>query len=612
MSVRGDCQVDFANNPKTFGRSENNAYLCTKLTKPNMKQIFTLVILMAMSLKLNAQATVATNFKATGNANPISGCVFCADPTALEYNGRLYVYGSNDSQEFVANGKGGENSYGKIKSLVVFSTDDLVNWTFHGTIDVAKLCSSWTGNPWYKGFMNSWAPSVTWRTTADGKDEFFLYFANTSHGVGVLTADSPIGPWKSPLKASLINRDTPGALPCNWIFDPGVMIDENGTGWLSFGGGDPNEKGTDIQPNNARIVKLKPSMIELDGSAIKIPAPYHFEASELNLLDGKFVYTYCSNWADRKDADWNKYKQEQNITVSKPDKCTMCYMVNDDPTNPDTWKYMGVIGPHPGSSPNNHSHLHKYQGNYYHIYHNGGLLEGMKNAKAVDSNASTYRSICLDQATVDEATQTISKVTLTTKGSAPLKPLNPYQLQQAETMASCGGVGYDDFKNIKTIPSKNTLGNDASENMYIKMKAGSWTSLRNVDFGETGARSFLFRTKGTGTFEIRKASKSAPIATMEFSSTDWEDHVMELDPAVFKGTFQFLFLVFTQAENVQFDAWQFYETAPSAITAIPDAATQPAARYDLNGRRLSNASSKGLVIEQYQDANGNTRTRKRF
>ena len=583
-----------------------------ELTKPNMKQIFTLVILMAMSLKVSAQATVATNFKATGNANPISGCVFCADPTALEYNGRLYVYGSNDSQEFIANGKGGENSYGKIKSLVVFSTDDLVNWTFHGTIDVAKLCSSWTGNPWYKGFMNSWAPSVTWRTTEDGKEEFFLYFANTSHGVGVLTADSPIGPWKSPLKASLINRDTPGALPCNWIFDPGVMIDENGTGWLSFGGGDPNEKGTDIQPNNARIVKLKPSMIELDGSAIKIPAPYHFEASELNLLDGKFVYTYCSNWADRKDADWNKYKQEQNITISKPDKCTMCYMVNDDPTNPDTWKYKGVIGPHPGSSPNNHSHLHKYQGNYYYIYHNGGLLEGMKNAKAVDSNASTYRSICIDQATVDEATQTISKVTLTTKGPAPLKPLNPYELQQAETMASCGGVGYDDFKNIKTITSKNTMGNDASENMYIKMKAGSWTSLRNVDFGETGARSFLFRTKGTGTFEIRKASKSAPIATMEFSSTDWEEHVMELDPAVFKGTFQFLFLVFTQAENVQFDAWQFYETAPSAITAIPDATAEPAARYDLNGRRLSTAANKGLVIEQYQDANGNTRTRKRF
>jgi len=578
-----------------------------------MKQIFTLVILMAMSLKLSAQNDAAVNFKKPGSVNPISGCVFCADPTALEYNGRLYVYGSNDSQEFVANGKKGENSYGKIKSLVVFSTDDLVNWTFHGTIDAAKLCSSWTSNPWYKGFMNSWAPSVTWRTTADGKEEFFLYFANTSHGVGVLTADSPIGPWKSPLKASLINRDTPGALPCNWIFDPGVIIDENGTGWLSFGGGDPNEKGTDLQPNNARIVKLKPSMIELDGSAVKIPAPYHFEASELNILDGKFVYTYCSNWANRKDADWNKYKQEQGITVSKPETCTMCYMVSDSPMEPDSWKYKGVYGPHPGSSPNNHSHLHKYQGNYYYIFHNGSLLQGMKdNDKSFDQNASTYRSICVAKATVDEATQTINKVDLNNPGVTPLKPLDPYQFQQAETMASCGGVSYEDFKNIKTITSKNTMGNDASENMYIKMAPLSWTAVRNVDFGETGAKSFVLRAKGSGTLEFRTGKNQDPIATIDFSSSTMEDLVFEVDPAVFKGTKNLFFLVFTQADNVQFDAWQFYETDPSAITAISDAATQPSARYDLNGRRLSNASSKGFVIEQYQDTNGKTRTRKRF
>lgn len=580
-----------------------------------MKLFVTLALLVAMSLKLNAQTTVATNFKPTGQANPISGCVFCADPTALEYKGRLYVYGSNDHQQFIKNGKKGENGYGDIKSLVVFSTDDMVNWTFHGTIDVAKLCSSWTGNPWYKGFMNSWAPSVTWRTTEDGKDEFFLYFANTSHGVGVLKASSPTGPWTSPLKASMINRDTPGVLPCNWIFDPGVVIDENGTGWISFGGGDPNEKGTDIQPNNALLAKLKPSMTELDGKPVRIPAPYHFEASELNVMDGKFVYTYCSNWANRKDADWNKYKQEHGISVSKPETCTMCYMVSDNPTDSDSWKYKGVYGPHPGSSPNNHSHLHKFQGTYYHIYHNGALLEGMKNAKAVDSNASTYRSICVDAVTVDEATQTISKASLTTKGVAPLKPLNPYQLQQAETMASCGGVGYEDFKNMKTIPSKNTLGNDASENMYIRMAPGSWTSVRNIDFGENGAKSFVLRAKGSGTFEIRMASKGQPVAMMQFSSTEMTDHEFEIDPAAFKGTKNFLFLVFTKADNVQFDSWYFSENDPTAISPVPDTSAQPSSRFDLNGRRLPADSKKvrgSLVIEQYQDANGTIRTRKRI
>ena len=576
-----------------------------------MKQIFTLVILMAMSLSLSAQNTnpAAVNYKKPGSVNPISGCVYCADPTALEYNGRLYVYGSNDHQQFIKNGKKGTNEYGDIKSFVVFSTDDLVNWTFHGTIDVAKLCSSWGS-----GFFRSWAPSVTWRhNETTGKDEFFLYFANWATNVGVLTADSPLGPWKSPLTRALVSGNTPGVNPCNWCFDPGVMIDENGTGWLSFGGGDPNDKGTDIQPNNAGIVKLKSTMIEVDGSAVKIPAPYHFEASELNMMDGKFVYTYCSNWANRKDADWNKYKEEHGITLSKPETCTMCYMVSDDPMKPSSWVYKGVYGPHPGSSPNNHSHLQKFQGNYYHIFHNGSLLQGMKdNDKSFDQNASTYRSICVAKATVDEATQTINKVDLNNPGVTPLKPLNPYELQQAETMASCGGVNYEDFKNIKTISSKNTLGNDASENMYIMMAPTSWTAVRNVDFGENGAKTFVLRAKGSGTLEFRTGKNQNPIATIEFSSTDWEDHVFEVDPAVFKGTKNLLFLVFTQAENMQFDAWQFYETAPSAITAIPDATAEPAARYDLNGRRLSTAANKGLVIEQYQDANGNTRTRPRF
>ena len=69
--------------------------------------------------------------------------------------------------------------------------------------------------------------------------------------------------------------------------------------------------------------------------------------------------------------------------------------------------------------------------------------------------------------------------------------------------------------------------------------------------------------------------------------------------------------MFTEATNVQFDAWQFYETAPNAISAVPTEATQPSAQYDLNGRRLQNANRSGLVIEQYQDVNGITRTRKR-
>lgn len=561
------------------------------------KKLFMTAAVMAACIQTNAQ-TLATEFKASSNNNPISPTVYCADPTALDYNGRLYVYGSNDHQQFIKNGKKGENGYGDIKSLVVFSTDDMVNWTFHGTIDVAKLCSTWSTSKWWRAFHNSWAPSVMWRTTDDGKDEFFLYFANNSHGVGVLKASSPIGPWTSPLRESLIGSDTPGAVTQGANFDPGVVIDGNGTGWITFGGLPP-EGANPLMPNTARIAKLKPSMTALDGSAIVLPAPYHFEASELNVINGKYVYTYCSNWSNRSDADWNTYKSQHGINVPKPETCTMCYMVTDNPTDPNSWVYKGVYGPHPGSSPNNHSHLHKFQGKYYHIYHNGLLLEGMKNAKATESNASTYRSICVDEVAVDETTQTVSKASLTAKGVSGIKYLNPYDLQQAETMGNCGGVNYEDFTNITKNTSISTLGNDASRNLQVKMKAGAWINQKRVDFGATGADKFTLRAKGTGTLEIRLGAKSLKtVATVNFASTDMKEQTIEVDPTQFKGTKSVYFVV-TAADNFYVDAWQFTEQGATGIQNIRHQTSDVRHQtYDLSGRRLSGAQQHhGIIIK---------------
>ena len=37
--------------------------------------------------------------------------IFVADPTSVEYNGRLYVYGTNDTQQLDSVGKYGKNTY---------------------------------------------------------------------------------------------------------------------------------------------------------------------------------------------------------------------------------------------------------------------------------------------------------------------------------------------------------------------------------------------------------------------------------------------------------------------------------------------------------------------
>ena len=82
-------------------------------------RLLTGCVLVCTAVLTNAQS-IAKSYKAASQGNPISPCVFCADPTALEFDGRVYVYGSNDHQQFIANGKKDSNGYAAIKPLVVF------------------------------------------------------------------------------------------------------------------------------------------------------------------------------------------------------------------------------------------------------------------------------------------------------------------------------------------------------------------------------------------------------------------------------------------------------------------------------------------------------------
>ena len=46
----------------------------------------------------------------------------------------------------------------------------------------------------------------------------------------------------------LVSQFTQGLGHCRAPFDPGAVIDDEGTGWLSFGGGGKVEVGTDYMP----------------------------------------------------------------------------------------------------------------------------------------------------------------------------------------------------------------------------------------------------------------------------------------------------------------------------------------------------------------------------
>ena len=103
-------------------------------------------------------------------------------------------------------------------------------------------------------------------------------------------------------------------------------------------------------------------------------------------------------------------------------------------------------------------------------------------------------------------------------------------------MASCGGVKYEDFTNIKKNGRINSLGNDASLNMQVNMKAGSWINVRGINYGEPGATKFTIRAKGTATIELRNGSSTrTKVTTFDFSSTEMEEQTFDVPANKLKG-----------------------------------------------------------------------------
>ena len=71
--------------------------------------------------------TVQTGYKQEDEFNPLYTQRFGADPGAMEYNGRLYVYMTNDIVEHEPDMSVKENSYQLIRTINCISSDDLVN-----------------------------------------------------------------------------------------------------------------------------------------------------------------------------------------------------------------------------------------------------------------------------------------------------------------------------------------------------------------------------------------------------------------------------------------------------------------------------------------------------
>lgn len=201
-------------------------------------------------MKKNLKVLLALVCGSVFSQNPVISQRYTADPTGLEYNGRLYLWTSHDLD--------GQERYW-MNDITCVSTDDMQNWTDHGEVFKAPDDMSWV--------TQAWAPSVV-----EKNGKFYLYTGDGNRSVNVSVSDSPSGPFKGVGGKPLITKETPNS-DVEWLFDPTVFIDDDGQAYCVFGGGPTKLQEDGSRRKNGRIIKLGDDLVSTIGEAVLIDAP---------------------------------------------------------------------------------------------------------------------------------------------------------------------------------------------------------------------------------------------------------------------------------------------------------------------------------------------------
>jgi arabinoxylan arabinofuranohydrolase len=497
--------------------------------------------------------SLGTSLKDYANHNPLITHDFGADPWALVYNDRVYLYLTGDSLQYDESGELVAEAYGLIRRLHVLSSADLVNWTDHGDIKIGGADGL---APWANGGNgNAWAPAAAYKVI-DGRARFFLYWADNSRGIGVLTATSPTGPWADPLKRYLISRDTPTCSEAEvvWLFDPAVLIDDDGTGYLYFGGGTDGKPAAD--PGTGRVVKLGNNMISLAEDPEVLTVPYLFEDSGINKIGDTYYYSYCTNWGTGGN----------NLGISSSQ---IAYMTSASPKGPFTFQKKILNAPNAmfsGTiSSNNHHAIFQFKDKWYIAYHTQTLEKLMKDAGVLPAqlphpttgvlqNDTRYRNSHIDEVTVNPD-GTIAEISGTMSGVTQVGRLDPYRATEAATIGAMAGI------NVKEDADA------VSQAVVTEIHSGDWLALYGVDFGDVGATKFSCRVKapltGLAAIQLRMDSQNgttAGYASIKLAEGetggDYSELTVDLSQPI-TGVHDLVFVFY--GEDWEFDQWQFIQ-----------------------------------------------------
>ena len=438
---------------------------------------------------------------------PLFQTKYTADPSPLVVGDTLFLYTSHDaSPEDIPDVNEKSSAGFFMYDWLLWSTTDMVNWTEHGAVASLK------DFPWRGRENGAWAIQ-----TVERNGKYYLYAPLHGHGIGVLEADSPYGPFKDPLGKPLVWDQS------NWYdIDPSVYTDDDGQAYMYWG-----------NPHTF-WAKLGEDMTSLTSGVTKLPhIPNYQEGPWFYKRNGHYYLGFASTCCPE----------------------ALGYAMSDSPTGP--WEWKGYIMKPTQRDRGNHPGIVDYKGHSYVFGQNYDLMHletfVHHERRSVSAQEITYNA----DGTIQEIPYWLDQ--------QPMKQLhwlNPYQRVEAETMAWGFGLksakmGIENTGVVADMPTST-----GKKNMYIfDINDGEYIKLRGVDFAK-GAKQFNITAAATGgcTISLRLDSADGPVVgTVTIGKTGSVEKYRAFSGKVKNATgVHDLYICFDKASgDVRLDWWQF-------------------------------------------------------
>ena len=467
---------------------------------------------MILSLLLAGMGTAAT----AQNINlPIIQTKYTADPAPYVHNDTVYLYTTHDED-------GAEGFL--MKDWLLYTSTDMVNWQDRGAVASLKDFK------WFKGENGAWAEQVIER---NGK--WYMYCPIHGHGIGVLVADNPYGPFKDPIGKPL-------AWEGDWFdIDPTVWIDDDNQAYMYWG--NPELK----------AVKLNEDMISYSDSIMHFP-----------------------KIQDYQEGPWF-WKRNGNYYLAYASTCCpegIGYAMSKNPLGP--WEYKGHIMNHTPRTRGNHPGIIDYKGKSYCFGLNYDIFRLKTGRHAEQRSVSAAEMTYNPDGTIQE---------LPYFQDCKLEQIewfNPYRQVEAETMA----WGYG----LKTQPKNEWAQKDRWNQVVTNVDEGKYILVKGVDF-KKGASKFEVSASCHmfgGSIEIRLDGVNGQcIGKVDIKNTKDEYKTFSTQVKKVKGVHD-LYFVFKggdiQKQNLFFLDWWKFGIVKMRITPIEISLTiliHPDGRVDI-------------------------------